>query len=198
MSSQVSPGVVIKERDLSNAVVVGASSITGAFASSFRTGPVGKIVNISSERELIDVFGAPAEANASDWLVASEFLRYGGRLAVVRATSGVLNSTASGTGALVASKEDFDAGATTEKFAARYAGADGNNLRVVIVDRGADYTVTKNAHGWSVGGTYTDGNGTAHEIVSKTTNTADIIQNGAVAPTATGGATVAAFDWNFP
>ena len=196
MASQVSPGVVVKERDLSNAVVVGASSITGAFASSFRTGPVGKIVSISSERQLIDTFGTPAEANASDWLVASEFLRYGGRLAVVRAASGVKNATASGTGALIASKEDFDAGATTEKFAARYAGADGNNLRVVIVDRGADYTVTKNAHGWAVGANYTDGNGTAHEIVSVTANTADIIQNGAVAPTATGGATVAAFDWN--
>ena len=196
MASQVSPGVVVKERDLSNAVVVGASSITGAFASSFRTGPVGKIISISSERQLIDTFGTPAEANASDWLVASEFLRYGGRLAVVRAASGVKNATASGTGALIASKEDFDAGATTEKFAARYAGADGNNLRVVIVDRGADYTVTKNAHGWAVGANYTDGNGTAHEIVSVTTNTADIIQNGAVAPTATGGATVAAFDWN--
>ena len=196
MASQVSPGVVVKERDLSNAVVVGASSITGAFASSFRTGPVGKIVSISSERQLIDTFGTPAEANASDWLVASEFLRYGGRLAVVRAASGVKNATASGTGALIASKEDFDAGATTEKFAARYAGADGNNLRVVIVDRGADYTVTKAAHGWAVGANYTDGNGTAHEIVSVTTNTADIIQNGAVAPTATGGATVAAFDWN--
>ena len=196
MASQVSPGVVVKERDLSNAVVVGASSITGAFASSFRTGPVGKIISISSERQLIDTFGTPAEANASDWLVASEFLRYGGRLAVVRAASGVKNATASGTGALIASKEDFDAGATTEKFAARYAGADGNNLRVVIVDRGADYTVTKNAHGWAVGANYTDGNGTAHEIVSVTANTADIIQNGAVAPTATGGATVAAFDWN--
>ena len=196
MASQVSPGVVVKERDLSNAVVVGASSITGAFASSFRTGPVGKIVSISSERQLIDTFGTPAEANASDWLVASEFLRYGGRLAVVRAASGVKNATASGTGALIASKDDFDAGATTEKFAARYAGADGNNLRVVIVDRGADYTVTKNAHGWAVGASYTDGNGTAHEIVSVTANTADIIQNGAVAPTATGGATVAAFDWN--
>ncbi len=196
MASQVSPGVVVKERDLSNAVVVGASSITGAFASSFRTGPVGKIVSISSERQLIDTFGTPAEANASDWLVASEFLRYGGRLAVVRAASGVKNATASGTGALIASKDDFDAGATTEKFAARYAGADGNNLRVVIVDRGADYTVTKNAHGWAVGANYTDGNGTAHEIVSVTANTADIIQNGAVAPTATGGATVAAFDWN--
>ena len=36
-------------------------------------------------------------------------------------------------------KEAFDAGVTSEKFAARDAGADGNNLRVVIVDRGADF-----------------------------------------------------------
>ena len=85
MASLVSPGVIIKERDLSNAVVVGSGSLRGAIASSFRKGPVGKITNISSERELIDTFGAPAEANAGDWLVASEFLRYGGQLAVVRA-----------------------------------------------------------------------------------------------------------------
>ncbi len=73
MASQVSPGVVIRERDLSNAVVVGASSITAAFASSFKTGPVGTITQINSERELIDTFGSPAEENASDWLVAAEF-----------------------------------------------------------------------------------------------------------------------------
>ena len=78
MASQVSPGVVIRERDFSNAVVVGATAIRGAFASSFRKGPVGTIVNIGSERELIDTFGTPAEANAADWLVAAEFLRYGG------------------------------------------------------------------------------------------------------------------------
>ena len=96
MASQVSPGVVIRERDFSNAVVVGATAIRGAIASSFRTGPVGKIVNIGSERELIDVFGTPSEANAGDWLVASEFLRYGGQLAVVRAATAVLNATESG------------------------------------------------------------------------------------------------------
>ena len=95
MASQVSPGVVIRERDFSNAVVVGATAIRGAFASSFRTGPVGKIVNIGSERELIDTFGTPAEANAADWLVAAEFLRYGGQLAVVRAATGVKNATES-------------------------------------------------------------------------------------------------------
>ena len=127
MASQVSPGVVIRESDLSNAVVVGAQAIVGAFASSFRTGPVGKITPIGSERELIDTFGAPAEANASDWLVASEFLRYGGQLAVVRAATGVKNATLSGTGVLIANEDSFEAGVTTEKFAARYAGADGNN-----------------------------------------------------------------------
>ena len=141
MASQVSPGVVIRERDFSNAVVVGATAIRGAFASSFRKGPVGKIVNIGSERELIDTFGTPSEANAGDWLVASEFLRYGGQLAVVRAATGVLNATESGSGVLIGDKDAFDAGVTSEKFAARDAGADGNNLRVVVVDRGADQVV---------------------------------------------------------
>ena len=143
MASQVSPGVVIRERDFSNAVVVGASAIRGAFASSFRTGPVGKIVNIGSERELIDTFGSPAEANAADWLVASEFLRYGGQLGVVRAATAVENATLSGTGVLIADKDAFDAGVTAEKFAARYAGTEGNDLRVVIVDKVADSKMTK-------------------------------------------------------
>ena len=196
MASQVSPGVVIRERDFSNAVVVGASAIRGAFASSFRNGPVGKIVNIGSERELIDTFGTPAEANAADWLVAAEFLRYGGRLAVVRAATDVLNATLSGTGVLIADKDSFDAGVTSEKFAARYAGADGNNLRVVIVDRGADWVITKTAHGLAVGGTYTDDNSVAHEVVKVTdANTFEIIKGSAV-PTAGAGETVTAWDYN--
>ena len=196
MASQVSPGVVIRERDLSTATIVGSSALTGAIASSFRTGPVGKIVNIGSERELIDTFGTPAEANAADWLVASEFLRYGGRLAVVRAATGVENATLSGTGVLVADKDAFDAGVTSEKFLARYAGADGNNLRVVIVDRGADYVVTKTAHGLSVGGTYTDGAAVGHEVVKVTNpNTFEIIK-GSAAPTADAGESVTAWDYN--
>ena len=58
MASQVSPGVVIKERELSSATIVGALDITGAIASTFKKGPVGEIVNISTERELIDTFGS--------------------------------------------------------------------------------------------------------------------------------------------
>ena len=200
MASQVSPGVVIRERDLSTGVLVGVSGLRAGFASSFRSGPVGKITNIGSERELINTFGAPAEANAADWLVASEFLRYGGQLAVVRATTGVLNATLDGSAVLVGSKEDYDAGAgSSEKFIARTAGADGNNLHVVIVDRGPDYTITKTGHGLSVGGTYTDDAAVGHEVVEVVSATQFRIIQGTAAPTPAAGDTSAAFtvsDWN--
>ena len=71
MASQVSPGIVLKERDISNAVVVGASTITAAHASTFQKGPIGKVVNIASQKELISVFGQPTDANAEDFFVAS-------------------------------------------------------------------------------------------------------------------------------
>ena len=200
MASQVSPGVVIRERDLSTGVITGVSALRGAIASTFTKGPVGKIVNIGSEKELIDTFGAPAEANASDWLVASEFLRYGGQLAVVRAATGVLNATKDGSAVLVGSKEDYEAGAgSSEKFIARTAGADGNNLHVVIVDKGPDFTITKTGHGLSVGGTYTDDAAVGHEVVEVVdANTVRIIQ-GTAAPTPASGDTSVAFSnsqWN--
>ena len=200
MASQVSPGVVIRERDLSTGVLVGVSGLRAGFASSFRSGPVGKITNIGSERELIDIFGAPAEANAADWLVAAEFLRYGGQLSVVRAETGVLNATLDGSAVLVGSKEDYDAGAgSSEKFIARTAGADGNNLHVVIVDRGPDFTIVKTGHGLSVGGTYTDDAAVGHEVVEVVdANTVRIVQ-GTAAPTPAAGDTSTAFtnsQWN--
>ena len=199
MASQVSPGVIIKERDLSNAVVVGVSALKGAIASTFSKGPVGKIVNIGTERDLINIFGAPVEANAGDWLVASEFLRYGGQLAVVRAATGVENATASGTGVLIADSAAFDAGVTSEKFAARDAGTDGNNLRVVIVDKVADVKMTKATHGLSVGDTLSDGATTDHEVtVVIDANTVGIKEGGGTAVSGNG-FTKSAFtnsDWN--
>ena len=199
MASQVSPGVIIKERDLSNAVVVGSSALRGAFSSTFSKGPVGSIVNIGSERELIEVFGTPVESNAADWLVASEFLRYGGQLAVVRATTGVENATKSGTGVLIADEAAFDSGVTSEKFAARDAGTDGNNLKVVIVDKVADSKMVKAGHSLSVGDTLSDGATTDHEVtVVIDDNTVGIKHGGAGAVTGNG-FTQSSFtnsDWN--
>ena len=202
MASQVSPGVIIKERDLSNAVVVGVSALKGAIASTFSKGPVGKIVNIGTERDLINIFGAPVEENAGDWLVASEFLRYGGQLAVVRAETTVKNATESGTGVLVADQAAFDSGVTSEKFVARDAGTGGNSLSVVIVDKVADVKVTKAGHGYTaanLGDQVSDGTTTDHEVTVVIDNdTVGIKEGGGTAVTGNG-FTKSAFtssDWN--
>ena len=142
MASQVSPGVVLKERELSNAVVVGALQVTAAFASTFTKGPIGEITTITSEREFIETFGRPVDTNAEDWLVAAEYLNYGGRLAVVRAETGVLNA-ANDAGVLIPNKSAWDAGVGSSKvLAARTAGTHGNSLLVVIADRGPDQILT--------------------------------------------------------
>lgn len=146
MASQVSPGIVLKERDLSNAVIVGASSITAGVASSFQKGPIGEPINISSQKELLSVFGAPAEENAEDWFVASEFLNYGGRLSVVRAATGVNSATSTSATVVVKNDADWESGNGSGNFlVARTAGTWANSLKVVFIDRGADQNVTLNA-----------------------------------------------------
>ena len=142
MASQVSPGVVLRERDLTNATIVGDSALTAAIVSSFQKGPIDQIVNIADQKSLISVFGTPKEANAEDWLVASEFLGYGGRLAVVRASSGVQNA-ANGGGVLIKNDAEWTSGVgNTKIFAARSAGTWGNGVKVVVVDRGPDQIIT--------------------------------------------------------
>ncbi len=72
MASQVSPGVVLRERDLTNANIVGASSITAAFASSFQKGPIGEIVTISNLKDFVATFGEPKKLmRKTGWLLLS-------------------------------------------------------------------------------------------------------------------------------
>lgn len=144
MASLISPGIVIKERDLTNAVVTNTQSITGAFASTFAKGPVGEITTISSQSELLEIFGKPGAANAEDWFVASEFLNYGGRLAVVRTETGTNSANTGSNAALnVRNSSDWEGGlGSGETFVAKTPGTWGNALRVIVADRGADQIIT--------------------------------------------------------
>ena len=144
MASLISPGIIIKERDLTTAVVQNTSASTAAFASTFARGPVGEIVTISSQKELLDTFGAPKADNAEDYFVASEFLNYGGRLAVVRAETGTNSANTGGNVALnVKTEADWDGGlGSGETFVARSPGKWGDSLKVVVVDRGPDQVLT--------------------------------------------------------
>lgn len=179
MASQVSPGIILKERDLSNVVVVGAQQITAAFAGTFAKGPIDQIVNVSSQKELVSIFGKPNDANAEDWYVASEFLNYGGRLAVVRATTGVENASSDG-GYLVKNDQDWISGGfISEQFIARTAGSWGNAVVVAVIDRGADQYVTLNADPANVtqGTILTFTSGKTAEVIdwNSTTNVATIL-----------------------
>ena len=85
-STQLSPGVVVLEKDLTtvaNATLDNVAVVVG----SFEKGPVNKIVDITSEKELLSVFGRPNDYNYEYWYNAAQFLLYGGTLKVIRANS---------------------------------------------------------------------------------------------------------------
>ncbi len=90
-STQLSPGVVVLERDLTtvaNATLDNVAVIVG----SFEKGPVNSIVDITSEKELLAVFGRPNDYNYEYWYSAAQFLLYGGTLKVIRADASALKN----------------------------------------------------------------------------------------------------------
>ena len=62
MAFQVSPGVLVQEKDLTRIIPAVSTSI-GAFAGQFSQGPLDEIVSISSEQELVSTFGKPDSNN---------------------------------------------------------------------------------------------------------------------------------------
>ena len=91
MPFQVSPGVLVREVDLTNVVPAVATSI-GAIAGAFEKGPVEDITTITSEKELLATFGKPNDLNFEYWFTAAQFLLYGGTLKVVRADNSALKN----------------------------------------------------------------------------------------------------------
>ena len=137
MAFLVSPGVQVNEIDLTNVVPAVATSI-GAIAGAFEKGPVSTIVNISSEEELVEIFGKPTTTGNQfeTFFSAANFLKYTDSLKVVRAESGILNAGAN-SGILIRDDDHYQASFDTGQgshgeWAARTAGTHGNSLRVEI------------------------------------------------------------------
>ena len=146
MPFQVSPGVLVKEVDLTNVVPAVSTSI-GAIAGAFEKGPVNEITAISSEEELVKIFGKPNGSNFETFFTASNFLQYGNALRVVRAESGILNAMSGGSGLLIKNNDDYSnnyaAGqASSGEFGARTAGTHGNSLGVALCAGAAAYEET--------------------------------------------------------
>ncbi len=135
MGFLVSPGVQVKEIDLTNVVPAVATSI-GAVAGPFAKGPVGEITTIGSEEDLLRIFGKPNNSNFEWWFTSANFLQYTNSLRVVRVESGILNAC-SEVGLLIRSLEHYegsfeDGQGSVGPWAARTAGSWGNSLEVSI------------------------------------------------------------------
>lgn len=124
MAFQVSPGIDIREIDLTTTVPsVGIN--TGAIAGVFRWGPTGERIRVRNEIELVSNFGRPKRNfNQETFFAAADYLAYTDSLLVVRVSDG---NTAIGT-----------ANTVTGIIDAKYPGALGNSLEVIFID-GADY-----------------------------------------------------------
>ena len=147
MAFQVSPGVLVKEKDLTNVIPAVATSI-GAIGIQSTKGPVDEVVSISSEKELVDTFGKPDSNTFEYFFTAASFLAYSNSLKVVRVTNtGLLNATANGSGLLIKNTTDYQDNYSTGQgsvgeWAARTGGSWGNNLKVSLCPSSTVYEET--------------------------------------------------------
>ena len=97
---QLSPGILVREVDVTVGRADNVLQNNGAIAGPFSLGPVSEAVDITTEAELIEVFGQPisTDRHYEYWMTASSFLTYGGRLKVVRVDGTNLNNANAGVG----------------------------------------------------------------------------------------------------
>ena len=157
-----SPGILIREVDLTIGRIDGTTGKVGGIVGSFEKGPVGEPTVITGENDLFDQFGQPYDTDKQfeTWMVASSYLAYGGSLSVIRADDTGLKNGFDGTASDVKLKssehylelgyqENVLAGVTV---AAKNPGTWANDIRVAIIDGQADQRLTlSNTSALSVG-----------------------------------------------
>ena len=141
-ANQLSPGVVVQERDLTTITTASTANV-GLMAAPFELGPIEQIVEIGSERELVDQFGQPNDYNYEYWYSAAQFLSYGGTLKTVRVDStnlknAVSNDTAVKIKNLDNYEQSYEGGTNAWFYGSRTAGTKGNSIGIFVTDSGAD------------------------------------------------------------
>ena len=175
----VSPGVKVREVDLTVGRIDGINDQVGAIAGPFEKGPVNEPVLIETEADLLDTFGSPKSADAQYeyWMTASAFLSYGGILRVLRTSNTMLSNANAPVGAAItdlsiASSEDYynNRASTTENwlYAARNPGSWANDLKICTIDGQSDQRIAIGTEGLVVGWAVTAGFSTSVALTDGT------------------------------
>lgn len=148
----VSPGVKVREVDLTIGGIAATNDQVGAIAGPFQKGPVNVPILIENEDNLRKTFGKPLSTDSQYeyWMSASSYLSYGGILRVIRTDGTTLNNANAtvGNGSTtikISSYEDYNNNHTTDSswyYAARNPGTWANNLKVCTIDAFADQTIS--------------------------------------------------------
>ena len=153
-----SPGIVVREVDLTIGRVDPTSGSIGALVAPFAKGPVNDPQLIESEEDLLQTFGQPysVDKHYEHWMVASSYLAYGGTMQVVRADDydtltgvGLKNAfvgTASSIRVLSSTHYNqlgYDENTITGvTVASKNPGTWGNGIKVAMIDAKADQILT--------------------------------------------------------
>jgi len=147
-----SPGIVVREVDLTTGRVDPTSDKVGGIVAPFEKGPVETPTLVETEADLLNNFGEPYAANNQYeyWYTASSYLAYGGVLRVVRSDNdGLYNGkVGTATSIKIKSPEDYtnqgyDTNTITNvTFAAKNPGTWSNGIKVAVIDGKADQTLS--------------------------------------------------------
>ena len=148
----VSPGVKVREVDLTIGNISGANEQVGAIAGPFEKGPIDVPILVENEQDLIATYGKPLDTDGQFeyWMTASSYLSYGGTLRVLRSDSTNLNNANAGVSAASAtlkikSYDDYTSNYTLASswyYAAKNPGTWGNGLKVFTIDHFADQVIS--------------------------------------------------------
>ena len=177
-----SPGIVVREVDLTIGRVDPVSGSIGAVVAPFAKGPVDLPQFIENEDDLLDTFGRPysVDKHYEHWMVASSYLAYGGTLRVSRADDQGLKNAFVGAATSIKIKSTehyeqlgYDENAITNvTVAARNPGTWANDIKVAIIDAKADQILNGVTGAVTVGmgitvtasGRYSDRLGVKHDL----------------------------------
>ena len=147
-----SPGIVVREVDLTNGRVDATSTKTGGLAAPFAKGPVESPQLIETEADLLDTYGQPypKDNHYEYWLTASSFLAYGGVMRVVRADDEELKNgfVGAANSVKIKSPDDYTNSGYSENtiagvvYAAKNPGSWSNGIKVATIDGFGDQVLT--------------------------------------------------------
>ena len=148
---QLSPGVLVREVDLTVGRAENVLDNIGAIAGPFEIGPVDEAITIETEQQLIDTFGGALSTDRQYeyWMSASNFISYGGIVKVVRTDGDALNNANAAVGSAsttlkIKNYDDYEQNYQDNSsfaWASKNPGSWADNLKVCIIDNAADQTI---------------------------------------------------------